>query len=186
MGVIKESFLFPGLFKGDKFFWATAWLFHVSLALIIVGHLRVLTGVFDKMFISFGMNQEGINTMSSVSGGIAGIVIMLAAFILILRRMSSIRVREISLPSDYLALIFVLAILITGNLMRFGAHFDLELTRVYFSGIFSLSATEATIPQNAMFLVHFFLVQILVIYIPFSKILHFGGIFFTQTLIQKS
>ena len=28
--------------------------------------------------------------------------------------------------------------------------------------------------------------MVLIIYIPFSKILHFGGIFFTQSLIKRS
>jgi len=42
------------------------------------------------------------------------------------------------------------------------------------------------IPQNGMFIFHLFLAQILIVFIPFSKILHFGGIFFTQALIRRS
>ena len=185
-GVIKESFLFPGLFRGDKPFWSMAWLFHASLALIIIGHLRVFTGLIDSMLMSWGMTAEGINRMSAVSGGAAGIIIMATVILLILRRLSIKRVREISQPSDYIALILILAILITGNLMRFGAHFDLTQTHLFFSGLLAFSTTGLAVPQNNMFQIHFLLVQLLVMYIPFSKILHFGGIFFAQAVIQKS
>ncbi|MCP4567084.1 MAG: hypothetical protein GY841_05850 [FCB group bacterium] len=184
--VLKESFLFPDLFRGDKFFWSISWLFHASLALIIIGHLRVVAGVFDRMFISMGMSAEGITRMSAVSGGAAGIIIMVAVAFLILRRLSLKRVREISLPADYIALILILAILITGNFMRFGEHFDLAQTRVFFYHLATFSTAGVIVPPNSMFQIHFLLVQLLIVYIPFSKILHFGGIFFTQTIIQKS
>jgi nitrate reductase gamma subunit len=36
-----------------------------------------------------------------------------------------------------------------------------------------------------MFLLHALLAQILILYIPFSKILHFGGVFFTQALVHR-
>jgi nitrate reductase gamma subunit len=184
--VLKESFLFLGLFKGSKGFWAMAWFFHLALALIVVGHLRVFTGFFDGIFMSLGMTEQGISKMSATSGGAAGVIIMAAAILLILRRLSINRVREISNPADYMALLLVLAILLTGNAMRFGAHFELTQTHMYFSQLFAFSLAASAIPASGMFQVHFLLVQLMLIYIPFSKILHFGGIFFTQTLIQKS
>jgi nitrate reductase gamma subunit len=130
----------------------------------------------------------GINadTMSAVSGGIAGILITACAALLIVRRMSMVRVREVTNPSDYLALLLVVSILVTGNLMRFGVHFDLAITREYFASLAAFSVTSASLPQSGMFLAHALLAQVLIIFIPFSKILHFGGIFFTQTLIQKA
>ena len=103
--ILKESFLFPGLFRGGKGFWAMAWFFHLALALIVVGHLRVFTGFFDGIFMSLGMTEQGIAKMSATSGGAAGVIIMAAAILLILRRMSINRVREISNPADYLALL---------------------------------------------------------------------------------
>lgn len=185
-GVVRDTFLFPGLFKGDKTFWSMAWFFHLTLALIVVGHLRVFTGLIDSMLMTWGMSTEAINQMSASSGGAAGLIIMVAAFFLIVRRMTMGRVREITNPADYLALLLILAILVTGNAMRFGEHFELEQTRLYFSQLFTFSLAGIAIPHNNMFQVHFLLVQLLVIYIPFSKILHFGGIFFTQTIMKKA
>jgi nitrate reductase gamma subunit len=39
-------------------------------------------------------------------------------------------------------------------------------------------------PPHALFLVHFVLVSLLLIYFPFSKLLHAGGIFFSPTRNQ--
>ena len=52
----------------------------VWLALILLGHLRVFTNV-DSLLMALGMSEEGIQTMSSVAGGAAGIVILLAGLL---------------------------------------------------------------------------------------------------------
>ena len=47
----------------------------------------------------------------------------------------------------------------------------------------SVAGMEAL--KNNTFVLHMFLALLLILMIPFSKILHFGGIFFTQQLIRK-
>ena len=47
----------------------------------------------------------------------------------------------------------------------------------------NVTAMEAL--NNNLFLLHMTLAFILLMAIPFSKILHLGGIFFTQQLIRK-
>jgi len=181
--VLQEALLFPGLFKGDRVLWIFAWLFHASLALIIVGHLRVFTGVFDRLFTGWGID---VGKMSAIFGGAAGVVIFAAALLLLIRRTSVKRVKEVSNPTDFLALLLIASIILTGNMMRFGEHFDLNITRSYFSHLITFSFSDIVIPNSGIFLLHLMLVQLLVIFIPFSKILHFGGIFFTQIAIKKS
>ena len=95
--VIKESFLFPGLFKGDRFLWMVAWVFHLTLAFIFIGHIRVIAD-FPWLWATLGINAD---TMSAVSGGIAGVLITICAALLIGRRMTMVRVREVTNPSDY-------------------------------------------------------------------------------------
>ena len=181
-GVMKESLLFSGLFRGDKTLWGFAWIFHVALLLIFVGHIRVFTD-FPALWAALSINAD---TMSATFGGIAGVVIVLTALALLVRRVGIGRVREITNSADYFAVILILAILITGNMMRFGEHFDLELTRTFFSQLMTFSFSGIEVPQSGIFRVHFLLAQLLIIYIPFSKIMHLGGIFFTQTLVQRS
>jgi nitrate reductase gamma subunit len=182
LNVVKESLLFPGLFRGDRFLWTAAWIFHVTLAFIALGHVRVFTD-FPRLWAALNINAD---TMSAVSGGIAGVLISICAVLLIGRRLTILRVREASHLSDHLILLLIIAVLVTGNLMRFGAHFDLAVTREYFASLVTFSVTAGSLPQSGMFVAHFLLAQLLIIFIPFSKVLHFGGIFFTQTLIQKA
>jgi nitrate reductase gamma subunit len=181
---VKEIFLFKSLFKGDKSLWIFSWIFHISLAFIFLGHLRVFAFLPDKILLSLGMTSSNINAMSSGSGGVAGIIILAAILILLVRRFAVKRVRDISQTGDYFALILLIAIIITGDIMRFSStHFELSQTREYFAALFTFTAIK--IPQNPWFMAHFFLAQCLIIYLPFSKILHFGGVFFTEALIHR-
>jgi nitrate reductase gamma subunit len=182
----KEAVFFRSLFKGDRPLWVFAWGFHVVLALIFVGHLRVVSNV-DRVFMSMGMTEASIQGMSTGAGGAAGIVILITAVVLLLRRLFLPRVKEITSIGDVLALVLIGAILVTGNMMRFAPeHFDLALTREYFADLATFGGVaDAAALQNGTFLVHMGLALLLLMYIPFSKILHFGGIFFTHQLIRK-
>lgn len=179
VSVLKSTFFFPRLFKSDKGLWTGAWVFHAMLALILVGHVRVLTD-FPWLWKALGLNAD---VMSNTMGGLAGIVILLTLLFLLARRMSIPRVREITQGGDWLALALLLLIVLTGDAMRFFGHFDLNLSRAYFAALVTLQFQPA--PANGWFLLHFLLGQCLFLYLPFSKMLHFGGVFFTQTALQR-
>jgi nitrate reductase gamma subunit len=181
--VIKECLLFPGLYRADKTFWGGAWIFHITLAFIVLGHFRVFTD-FPWLWTLLGMDNVMVDKMSATTGGIAGIIIFIAVIFLIMRRIGLKRVWEISNLADFAILFLVLGIITTGNMMRFFQHFDLKETRAYFHGlaVFSL----APLPVNGLFITHFLFAQLLFIFAPFSKLLHLGGIFFSQTILKRS
>jgi nitrate reductase gamma subunit len=180
--VLVETLLFPSLFRGDRVLWFLAWFFHATLVLVFLGHIRVFTGFIDRMLQAFGMTPKGLDLMSGVVGGAAGILLLVIGLLLLLRRVALPRVREITGIPDILAILLVLVIIVTGDLLRFSASFDLEQTRVWAA---SLLAFSPVIPTNEMFFFHLALSQVLILFIPFSKILHLGGFFFTQTLIKR-
>ncbi len=181
--VLSEALFFPSLFRGDKALWSFAWIFHVTLALVFLGHLRVFTGLLDSILMSMGMSEDAISTMSSTAGGGAGVLLLVTGLALLIRRVTQKRVREISGIPDFFALFLILAIIISGNAMRFGEHFDLTQTHVWAASLLTFSPK---VPANNMFLLHAMVAQFLIIYIPFSKVLHFGGIFFSQSLVKRS
>jgi nitrate reductase gamma subunit len=186
LNTLKEVLLFKSLFRGDRLLWSIAWIFHAVLALIAVGHLRVFTNV-DAILRAVGMSEEAIQSMSGIAGGAAGILILIMVALLFIRRLALPRAREVTGAADYLALGLIAAIIITGNMMRFGGeHFDLNLTREYFAALATFSSvTGMEALENNVFLVHMFLAFLLIMLIPFSKILHLGGIFFTHQLIRR-
>jgi nitrate reductase gamma subunit len=181
--VMAETLFFPSLFKGDRVLWVFAWFFHITLALVFLGHVRVFSALIDGMLMKFGMTPDGINSMSGISGGAAGILLLATGILLFVRRLVIPRVREITGVPDFLAPLLIIAIIVTGDWMRFMGHFELEQTRVWAA---SLLTFKPIIPADGMFLLHLLLAQALIAFIPFSKILHFGGIFFTQALIKRS
>lgn len=186
LNTIREIALFRSLFKGDRVLWVLAWGFHAVLLLIFVGHFRVFFNV-DALLMKLGMSEKAIHAMSAGAGGAAGLVILLATVLLLLRRLSVERVREITGPVDYFALLLIAAVIITGNVMRFGGeHFDLAITREYFGTLATFgNVTGLAALQHTAFLVHMCLALVLILCMPFSKLLHFGGIFFTHQLIRK-
>jgi nitrate reductase gamma subunit len=133
------------------------------------------------------MSKESIDAMSGAVGGVAGILVFLAAILLIARRFALSRVKEVTGHGDYAILLLLAAIIVTGNMMRFGGeHFDLGTTRSWFAGLVTFSdVSSAAALQNGVFALHLSLALVLIMLIPFSKILHAGGIFFTQHLIRK-
>ncbi|MGA8753092.1 respiratory nitrate reductase subunit gamma [Candidatus Deferrimicrobium sp.] len=180
--VLAEALLFPSLFKGDKLLWTASWVFHATLVLVFVGHVRVFTGLADSILLAAGMTPADIDRMSLTSGVAAGVVLFASATLLLARRLTSARVRQISGVGDFVALLLLLGILATGDLLRFGAHFDLAQTREW---AWSLLSFSPVVPHNPTFLAHAFLALLLIAYIPFSKVLHFGGIFFSQSALRR-
>jgi nitrate reductase gamma subunit len=181
LGILKETFFLRTLFRGDKVLWSGSWGFHIMLVLIFLGHFRVVTD-FPRIWRALGMGVAEVDTMSAVLGGGAGLIILIGSLYLLIRRFALPRVRDISTVADYLILILIIAIILTGDYMRLFTHFDLKETRVYFSGLLTFSPQ---LPKSNFFLFHFLLGQILLMCVPFSKIMHFGGIFFSQTLVQR-
>jgi nitrate reductase gamma subunit len=116
------------------------------------------------------------------SGVAAGVILLASAILLLARRLAIARVREISGVGDFVALLLLLGILATGDLLRFGPHFDLAQTREW---AWSLLRFSPVVPRNPIFLVHALLALLLIAYIPFSKVLHFGGIFFSQSALRR-
>jgi nitrate reductase gamma subunit len=180
----KEALFFPSLYRGDRSLWSLAWIFHVALALALVGHLRVVTGLLDRGLATLGLDAAHIGAISTIAGGAAGVTLILTVLALLARRILLARVREISSAPDFVALLLLVAVITSGDVLRFGAgQLDLGETRRWAASLLRLSPI---LPANPAFLVHLFCGQLLLLYVAFSKLMHFGGFFFSFSLIKRS
>lgn len=184
--VASEMIFFPALLKSGRYLWAAAWIFHASLLLLVVGHAGGL--VFHDLTCKiFGLTGEGYHRFANITGGIFGITAMAALVVLLLRRLVLERVRYISDIADYAALALLLLAIGAGNIMRFfGGFSDASLTqaRAFVWGLLTFQPVAA--PANVMFQIHLILVCLLLIYFPFSKLVHLGAVAFNPALNQAN
>jgi respiratory nitrate reductase gamma subunit len=178
-----EALLFRSLFCADRSLWVAAWLFHLSLVMLAVGHIGglVAPGIARA---ALGLTEEQFHQLAQVTGGLFGVLAVVPLLLLLLRRLSMERLRYISTPSDYFALALLLLVIGTGNQMRFMGSLNLAQARQFVSGVLTFHPVAP--PSDAAFVAHLLLVCALLIYIPFSKLVHFSGLVFNPTLNQKN
>jgi nitrate reductase gamma subunit len=168
----REVVFFESLFKSNLWIWGLGMLFHASLALAAMRHLRYFT--------------EPVWTWVAIAqpfGMYAGITMLLGLLGLWGRRLFVERIRYISTPSDHLMLLLLIGIAASGLMMTFVAHTDVIAVKGYFLGLMHFNVQA--LPTDLLLLVHLSLVAMLLIVFPFSKLLHAPGVFFSPTRNQK-
>ncbi len=170
------------VYGSSKWLWVAGLAFHWCLFYIFVRHFRFFTepipGVLHLIEGIDGLLQIGIPRLYMTD-----VVFLIAVTYLFIRRVVIPQMRYISLPADYFPLFLFLGIGISGVLMRY-------ITKVNVVGVKELSLGLVTfhphIPEGlgSIFYIHLFLVSILFIYFPFSKLMHLGGVFLSPTRNQ--
>jgi len=182
--LLREALLLPSLRRGDGSLWKLAWVFHATLAIAFVGHLRVVTQIGDRALAGLGAGPGAIAVLSAGLGGAAGIVLLIAIAGFIARRLLVQRVREISSAPDFAGLLLLTAVIASGNLMRWlGSPSELSLARAWVGSLLTLSPHA---PRSVLLLVHAFFAELLILYVACSKLMHFGGFFFTFSLTKRT
>jgi nitrate reductase gamma subunit len=167
----REVVFFESLFKGSKWTWLFGWLFHASLLLVLLRHLRYFQEpVWAPIaFVQFFGTWAGVTMVAGLAG-------------LWARRFLVDRVRYISTPSDHLHLALLIAIGLSGLTMRFVAHTDIVAVKAFMLGLMRFSIQP--LPADPLLLLHLTLVALLMIVFPISKLLHAPGLFFSPTRVQ--
>ncbi|MDO8263767.1 MAG: respiratory nitrate reductase subunit gamma [Gallionella sp.] len=167
----REVVFFESLFKANLWTWGLGWLFHASLALVLLRHLRYFTEpvwTWVAFIQPFGMY--------------AGITMLLGAAGLWARRLFVERIRYISTPSDHLMLALFIAIALSGLTMTFVAHTDVIAVKGFFLGLMNFN--WQALPSSVVLYVHLLMVALLLLIFPVSKLLHAPGVFFSPSRNQ--
>ena len=166
MRYVREVVLFESLFKANKWIWLFGWIFHAALLLVVIRHLRYFT---EPVW--------GIVALMQPLGLYAGFAMVAGLLGLWARRFLVPRVRYISAPSDHLMLVLLLAIGGSGLAMKYVFRTDVVALKAFFLGLLRFDIQP--LPADPVLLIHLFLVAVLMIIFPFSKLLHAPGIFFS-------
>jgi nitrate reductase gamma subunit len=171
-GLINDVFVFPETLQVDRRMWVFTILFHVGLIGALFGHLRLIRE-FTPLVHFFGV--EGMEELSLLGGGIMGVILIVTLAYFLLRRFTS-PFKEMSVLEDYLLLGLLLLIVVMGNHLRFAGDVKVSEYRAYVQSLLTLKpAFTAPLAESSIksaLAVHVLFVNLLLIYFPFSKLVH--------------
>jgi nitrate reductase gamma subunit len=178
-----DMFTLKGLFRVNTLLWAGGFIMHVGLLLLIVGHIRVVTD-FYFLWDWLGWGEKELHTFSLVAGLFAGFLFLIPLFYLLPRRFGG-SVKWLSTPEDYLILVLLLGIAVTGMHMRMVLEVDQHAMRQFMQGLYTFSWKPVPESAGVSFLWHFALVQLLMIYFPFGKLMHTIGTILNKMVMRS-
>jgi nitrate reductase gamma subunit len=167
-----DAFTMPSVRKHNSLLWVFLCIFHLSIALLILAHIDLIPHV----------NIMPATSEHMIGNGVVGIAMTISILYFLFRRFRT-PVREVSVPADYLLLILLLAIVVTGDIMSWGnswAENGFVMTKKDFGDYLS-SLLRFTFSDPRQFLTgshyavtgtHVLLANLFLIVLPFSKIMH--------------
>jgi nitrate reductase gamma subunit len=163
----------------DKWLWGAALAFHWSFLIVLLRHYRFVA----EPVPSFVWGLQTIDGFFQIGVPIlylTGIVLLASVTYLFLRRVVIPQLSYISLTTDYFPLFLIMAIALSGILMRHFYKVDLVRVKELTMGLVSF---HPTVPEGLgfIFFAHLFFVSVLFAYFPFSKLMHLGGVFMSPT-----
>ena len=166
--MLREGLFFETLFRANRWTWLFGWLFHAALLLVLVRHAWLF------------VDPAPAWTEPLLAAG-AGLSAVLAASLagLLARRLFVARVRYVSVPSDYLMLLLILVIAGSGAWLGHVDPRSLGPAREFALGLVRLESRP--LPLDPVLWLHLGGVGLLVVLLPFSKLLHAPGVFLTPT-----
>jgi nitrate reductase gamma subunit len=167
------------VYGSEKFLWLAGLAFHWSFLFIFVRHYRFFVTDVPSVI----KMMEGVDSFFQVGAPLfymTDAVILAALTFLIFRRLYLAQIRYISLIADYFPLFLIFGIALSGILMRYIFKVHIVGVKQLVMGLLTFSPA---IPQGvgAIFYVHLFLICVLLMYFPFSKLMHMGGVFMSPT-----
>jgi len=166
-------------FASSKWLWLAGILFHYTFLTIVVRHMRFFLEPVPSV-IELITSVDGFFQILVPTVFLTDIAFLVAAGFLFLRRVVIPQLRYLSLPADYFALFLILAVGISGVLMRQFIKVDLLKVKELTVSLANFSPVQPD-GIGLIFYVHLFLVSCLVAYFPFSKLMHAPGVFLSPT-----
>lgn len=166
-------------FGSAKWLWFFGLVFHWSFLIILLRHLRLFFEPVPGVIVGL----EALDTFLQVGIPliyITDVLFLGALTFLFLRRVVVPRIRYISLPADYFALFLLLAIALSGILMRYVFKVDMVAVKEMTMGLVTLHPRVVS-GIEPIFYIHLFMVSVLLLYFPWSKLMHAGGVFLAPT-----
>ncbi|WP_449245206.1 sulfate reduction electron transfer complex DsrMKJOP subunit DsrM [Desulfobacca acetoxidans] len=162
-----------------KWLWLGAIAFHYAFLVVILRHIRFFTQPVPH-FVTALAEADGFVQFYVPTVYLTGVILVLAVTYLLARRIYTPTLRYLSLAADYFPLLLIISIGVSGILMRYFYKVDIAAVKQLAIGLATL---KPVVPAGigSIFYIHLFLVCVLFVYFPFSKLMHAPGVFFSPT-----
>lgn len=170
-------------YASNEWLWLFALVFHYSFLVVFIRHFRLFTHPVPEWVngVAYldGFFQIGVPVLYLTDMGL-----VVAATYLFVRRVWNPHLRYISLVQDFFPLFLILGIALSGIALRYWVKVDVVYVKELSLGLLSFNPPmggEELQAINGWFYAHLFLVCVLIAYLPFSKLTHMAGVFFSPT-----
>lgn len=166
-------------YNSAKWLWLFALVFHYAFLTIVIRHMRFFTDPIP-LPVEWVTFLDSLVQIGQPILYLSDVAIVAGLGVLIARRVIVTQQRYLSMVADWFALFLLLGIALSGIWMRYVNNVDINAIKQLSMGLVQFSPV---IPAgiDVSFYVHLFLVSTLLIYFPFSKLMHFGGVFFSPS-----
>lgn len=169
---VKDTFFFASVRREKPFLWIMLILYHVAFLLLILGHLDLIPGI----------NLMAKDSPHMLGYGAVGVTLTVSVIYFLFRRFRSPQ-REISSMGDYLVLLLLLFIFLTGGIISWSNSwaengFVIEKSdfMAYMGDMvkFTFADPRDTLSGSHYFhvVMHVFLANLLIMLFPFTKFVH--------------
>jgi nitrate reductase gamma subunit len=166
-------------YEWEKWLWLFSLAFHWAFFTVLFRHLRFFTEPVPAA-VQLVAKLDGFLQIGLPELRISGVVLLVAVTLLFLRRIWIPQIKYISLGSDYFPLFLIFGIAFTGILMRYFTKVDIVGVKEFTMSLVTFKP-HITKGIGSIFYIHLFFVSVLLVYFPFSKLMHLGGIFMSPT-----
>ncbi|MBD3235835.1 MAG: hypothetical protein GF330_03950 [Candidatus Eisenbacteria bacterium] len=174
LGALGDTFGMPTVRRHQPLLWFFLLLYHLAFLVLIASHFDLFPGI----------RILPADSPHMIGAGAVGVVLTLALFYFLIRRFRS-PIREITVPSDYLLLLLLLFLVLTGSTISWANSWNSEaggfvITKqdfgLYLDGLARFRFED---PREVLYgshyivvVLHVLLANLFLILLPFSKIMH--------------
>ncbi len=169
-------------YGSNKWLWLGGLAFHWSLLVIMLRHARFFF-IMGPDSLQYLDDADRFLDVTLPAFYMTDALVLAAVSFLVLRRIRDAKMRIISLASDFFPLFLIISIVVVGISMRYVTKIDVMPVKALMISLLNFSF-EPPGEIGVLFYVHLFLICVLAIYFPFSKLMHMGGIFLSPTRNQ--
>lgn len=176
--MLKEMLFLKRVYTYNRPLWYITFLFHGGIYMILLWFALLLLNGLLSIYVSEAIAEVlMIENFIIVIGHIGVFSTMIGVIGLLVKRIFDESIRNYSSKIDYFNLVFILVVLVTG-VAALSIDSKFALANEYMKSIISFGRI---LPQELppLVTIHLILLQSLWIYIPYSKMSHFLGKWFT-------